>query len=217
MKKLFLHCVRTALLAALVLVPANASAAPAAVGVDEAVKAIEEHYQALSDLTAHVVQKNRLKSLDKTQTFEGELLIKKPGKLRLQYTNDQLIVLNGRSVLFYSKKSEQVVKKTFTDFEHMNIPVAFLLGAAHIRTDFEILQPDPERPYHLELIPKKSGAVMTRLALVSDPTGRIEGLTIHDRSGNVTEIVFSSVREDTGVKDKVFQFKPPKGTEVIEQ
>jgi outer membrane lipoprotein carrier protein len=205
------------LLMAFVLAPAGAGAAIGTASVDQAVKAIEEHYQVLTDLTAHVVQKNRLKSLDKTQTFEGELLIKKPGKLRLEYTNGQLIVLNGSSVLFYSKKSEQVVKKTFTDFEHMNIPVAFLLGAAHIRSDFEVLQPDPGRPYHLELLPKKSGAAMTKLALRSDPSGRIEELAIHDRSGNVTEIIFSRVREDTGVKDTVFLFKPPKGTEILEQ
>jgi outer membrane lipoprotein-sorting protein len=77
-----------------------------------------------------VVQKNHLKSLDKTQTFEAVLWIKKPGRLRLDYTNGQIILVDGKQALIYSKKSEQVIKKTFTDFEHMNIPVVFLLGQA---------------------------------------------------------------------------------------
>lgn len=185
--------------------------------VDEAVQAVEKHYQDLSDLNAKVIQKNHLASLGKTQVFEGTLSIKKPGKLRLEYTNGQLILIDGKSALFYSKKSEQVIKKTFTDFEHMNIPVAFLLGAAHIRDDFDVLQPDPKTPYRLELMPKKPGAAMKKLAIASDKAARITQLAIHDKSGNVTEIYFSEIREGTGVDDKVFSFKVPKGTEIIEQ
>jgi outer membrane lipoprotein carrier protein len=191
--------------------PANAQT------VDEAVAAVEKHYREVSDLTAKVTQKNFFKALDKTQTFEGELLVKKPGKLRLEFTNGQLILVDGKAALFYSKKSSQVIKKTFTDFERMNIPVAFLLGAAHIRDDFDVLQPDPKAPRSLELVPRKTGAAMKKLGLESDDSGRITRLTIFDRSGNVTEIIFTAVREGTGLDDKLFSFKPPKGTEIIEQ
>lgn len=186
--------------------------------VDEAVKAVEKHYQDLTDMKANVIQKNHLASLDKTQIFEGALRIKKPGKLRLEYTNGQIILIDGKSVLLYSKKNEQVIRKTFTDFEQMNIPVAFLLGAAgRIRDDFDVLQPEPDSPRQLELIPKKPGAAMTRLRLKSDESGRITELVIHDRSGNRTEILFSRIKEDTGLSDKAFRFKIPKGTEIIEQ
>jgi chaperone LolA len=185
--------------------------------VQDVVASVEDHYRDLVDLTAKVTQKNFLKSLGKTQIFDGTLTIKKPGKLRLEYTNGQLILIDGKTALFYSKKSAQVIKKIFTDFEHMNIPVAFLLGAAHIRDDFDVLQPDPKIPRQLELIPKKPGAAMKKLSLQSDDTGRITRLTIFDRSGNVTEISLADTREGTGLDDKLFTFKPPKGTEVIEQ
>ena len=185
--------------------------------VGEAISAVEKHYQEVSDLAAKVTQKNFFKALDKTQTFEGALLIKKPGKLRLEFTNGQLILIDGKAALFYSKKSSQVIKKTFSDFESMNIPVAFLLGAAHIRDDFDVLQPDPKAPRSLELLPKKSGAAMKKLGLESDDSGRIARLTIFDRSGNVTEIIFTAARENEGLDDKLFSFKPPKGTEIIEQ
>ncbi len=184
---------------------------------DEAVIAVEKHYEALADLTAKVTQKNHFKAVGKTQTFEGTLLIKRPGKLRLEYTNGQLILVDGKEALIYLKKSEQVIKKAFTDFGHMNIPVAFLLGAAHIRDDFDVRQPDPKAPRTLELLPKKSGAAMKKLVLESDADGRITALTIFDPMGNETEIVFADARENTGLEDRLFSFKPPKGTEVIEQ
>lgn len=201
------------------LLSSVSSAVPSAYAqtVGEAITAVEKHYQEVSDLTAKVTQKNFFKALDKTQTFEGALLVRKPGKLRLEFTNGQLILVDGKAALFYSKKSSQVIKKTFTDFERMNIPVAFLLGAAHIRDDFDVLQPDPKAPRSLELLPKKAGAAMKKLGLESDNSGRITRLTIFDRSGNVTEIIFTAVREGVGLDDKLFSFKPPKGTEVIEQ
>ncbi len=205
--------------AGIVLVLAFSSAAVVYAGSGQTPvgAAVEQHYRDLTDLTAKVVQKNLLKSLNRTQTFEGTLRIKKPGKLRLDYTNGQIILVDGKAALFYSKKSEQLIRKSFTDFEQMNIPVAFLLGAAHIRDDFDVIQPKPEEPGLLELFPKKSGAAMTKLVLRADSDGGISALTIHDRSGNVTEITFSEVREGIPVEDKVFRFTPPKGTEIIEQ
>jgi outer membrane lipoprotein carrier protein len=185
--------------------------------VQEVVTTVENHYSELKDLSSKVVQKNMLKSIGKTQTFEGTLLIKKPGKLRLDYTNGQVILVDGKAALFYSKKSEQMIKKTFTDVEHMNIPVAFLLGAAHIRDDFDVLQPDPKAPRTLELLPRKPGAAMKKLGIETDDSGRIAVLVIFDKSGNTTDIRFSEIHEGVGLTDKQFAFTPPKGTEIIEQ
>ncbi len=185
--------------------------------VQDVVAGVENHYRDLADLTAIVVQKNHLKAVGKTQTFEGALWIKKPGKLRIDYTNGQVLLVDGKEALFYSKKSAQLIKKAFTGIREMNIPVAFLLGAAHIRDDFDVLQPDPKSPRSLELLPKKEGAAMRKLTVRTDAAGRITGLTIFDRSGNITEIAFSDIKEGTGIEDRLFEFKPPKGTEVIEQ
>jgi len=185
--------------------------------VQDVVASVENHYRDLTDLSAKVTQKNVLKSIGKTQKYDGALFIRKPGKLRLEYTNGQLILIDGRDALFYLKKSEQVIKKTFTDFEHMNIPVAFLLGAAHIRDDFDALQADARTPRVLELLPRKPGAAMKKMRLGVDDTGRIIELTIFDKSGNTTAIVFTDIREGEGLDDKLFVLNVPKGTEIIEQ
>ena len=183
----------------------------------DAVEAVEAHYRDLVDLTAKVVQKNFLKSVEKTQKFEGTLSIKKPGKLRLEYTNGQVIVIDGREAWFYSKKSSQAIRRTFKDFEQANIPVAFLLGAGAIREDFEVSLPEADHPLMLDLVPRRKGAAMKKLRLLSDATGRITQMIVFDRSGNRSDIRFSEVKEGLGLDDQQFRFNVPKGTEVIEQ
>lgn len=184
---------------------------------DEVVQSIESHYRDLIDLTAKVTQKNNLKSLGKTQTFEGTLFIKKPARLLLEYTNGQTIVLDGKTVWIYSKKSRQAIKRTFSDIEQANVPVAFLLGAAEISKEFDITHAEEDGARALDLSPKKPGAAMKKLRLTADEIGRITAMTIFDKSGNTTEITFTDVKEGTGVEDKLFEFKVPKGTEIIEQ
>jgi outer membrane lipoprotein carrier protein len=194
-----------------------AQESPSAKTPEQIVRSVEDHYRDLADLTAAVTQKNTLKSVGKSQTFNATLFIKKPGRLRLDYTNGQIILIDGKAALLYSKKSEQVVRKTFTDFEQMNIPVAFLLGASHIRDDFEVNQPEPRAPGLLELLPRRPKAAMKKLQIQADDAGRITGLVIFDKSGNTTEIGFTDIREGAGLDDKLFLFKAPKGTEIIEQ
>ena len=198
------------------VVTAPAVTAPAAAPTD-AVTTIEAHYRELVDLTAKVLQKNFLKSVGKTQTFDGSLSIKKPGKLRLEYTNGQTIVIDGKEAWFYSKKSAQAVRRTFKDFEQANIPVAFLLGAGAIREDFEVSLPEADHPLMLDLVPRRKGAAMKKLRLLSDATGRITQMIVFDRSGNRSDIRFSEVKEGLGLDDQQFRFNVPKGTEVIEQ
>jgi outer membrane lipoprotein carrier protein len=183
---------------------------------EQIVRSVEDHYRDLVDLTATVTQKNTLKSVGKSQRFDGTLSIKKPGRLRLDYTNGQVILIDGKAALFYSKKSEQVIRKTFTDFEQMNIPVAFLLGASHLRDDFTVVHPEPQAPGLLELLPRRPKAAMKKIRIRTDAAGRITVLTIFDKSGNTTEITFTDIREGAGLDDRLFIFTPPKGTEIIE-
>ena len=163
------------------------------------------------------MQKNFIKSVGKTQKFEGALLIKKPGKLRLEYTNGQIIVIDGKEVWFYSRENAQAIRRTFEDFEQANIPVAFLLGAGTIGRDFNVALLESEQGNFLELAPKKQGAAMQKLRLLVDDAGRISRMIIFDRSGSTSDILFADVRENTGIDDSKFRFKAPKGTEIIEQ
>jgi outer membrane lipoprotein carrier protein len=183
----------------------------------DVIRTIEDRYRNLTDLTAKVVQKNFLASVGTTQRFDAELSIKRPGRLRLEYTNGQLIVIDGTKAWFYSKKNEQAIRRTFKDFEQANIPVAFLLGASDIRSEFQVIIPEPDKPRMLDLLPKKSGAAMKKIRIYADERGRITRMTIADKSGNSSDVIFSEIKEGVGLEDGLFQFMVPKGTEIIEQ
>jgi outer membrane lipoprotein carrier protein len=217
-----IHCLAI-LMGLFVAVAADVLAAPTTTPAfppltkEELVRAIEVHYSGLTDLTAKVVQKNFLKSVGKTQQFEGKLWIKRPGKLRLEYSNGQIVVIDGKEVWFYSRANSQAIRRTFEDFEQANIPVAFLLGAGAIQRDFDVSLLESEQGDFLQLVPKKREAAMSRIRLLADNAGRITRMIIIDRSGNRSDVVFADVHENTGIGDSIFRFKAPKGTEVIEQ
>jgi outer membrane lipoprotein-sorting protein len=52
---------------------------------------------------------------------------------------------------------------------------------------------------------------------VTDEKGRITNITIFDKSGNRTEIMLRDSQESVDIDDRLFSFKAPKGTEIIEQ
>jgi outer membrane lipoprotein carrier protein len=133
------------------------------------------------------------------------------------YTNGQQIVIDGTKAWFYSKKNEQAIRRTFKDFEQANIPVAFLLGASDIRSEFQVVVPEPDKPRMLDLLPKRGGAAMKKIRIYADEAGRITRMIIADRSGNSSDVVFSEIKEGVGLEDALFQFTVPKGTEIIEQ
>ncbi|MBI5441617.1 MAG: outer membrane lipoprotein carrier protein LolA, partial [Deltaproteobacteria bacterium] len=68
-----------------------------------------------------------------------------------------------------------------------------------------------------ELTPKETGSDLSRVVLeVSPKTKEVRAVTTEDPLGNRTRIEFKDLRWNTGVRDDLFAFKPPKGVEVME-
>ena len=164
-----------------------------------------------------MTQKNFLKSLNKTQSFEGTLAIKSREAAPGLYEQPDHRHRWGHGLDSTPRKASRPSGGPFSDFEHANIPVAFLLGASSIRDDFRRGPARREEPRDPRAAAEKKGAIMKKLRLQTDEAGRITGMTIFDKSGNTTDITFTDIREGVGLEDSLFLFKVPKGTEVIEQ
>ena len=100
---------------------------------------------------------------------------------------------------------------------------SFITNIARIREDFNIAfyqnkkEPNSGK-YFLELTPKKEGMNILRAVLdVSEKDFLILKLSITDLQGNITNVSFSDIKIDAGIKDSLFAFKIPKGVEVIER
>jgi len=182
----YCRCPALHFLSLVAIMPADAQPA------QDVVAAVENHYRDLTDSRRRSVRRMFSNPSARLRNMRERCSSRSRAGSGSSIRTDSLFSsTQGRAVLF--KKSEQVIKKTFTDFEHMNIPVAFLLGAAHIRDDFDALQADPKTPRMLELLPRKPGAAMKKMRLVVDGEGRISDLVIFDRSGNTTTITFTDI------------------------
>jgi outer membrane lipoprotein-sorting protein len=68
----------------------------------------------------------------------------------------------------------------------------------------------------LKLVPKVRQAEYDWLVLVVDPaTLAIRGLVTVDAQGGTSSFGFTNLQENTGVADKAFAFKIPRGVDVI--
>ena len=149
----------------------------------------------------------------------------------------QQIISNGRNVWYYLPENRQVIisetAKLFSGGS--GIALSYLTGLGNLSDDFSIRllseSPDKKGNYQLELIPKKHNNSVAKLYLyvpadaveklrgskISEAFFPIASSVLHDQTGNRTTIEYSKIRVNGKVADDRFNFKTPKGVEVIKQ
>jgi outer membrane lipoprotein carrier protein len=185
--------------------------------LDERIDRLQKAYEHLDDLRANFVQKSFIKDLKRTDSYSGELFIKKK-KIKWEYRGDkpQAVYVNNGEIIIYQKKEKQAFKGVFDSTSYGQSPISLLSGFGSIREEFNI----SSKGNGLLLKPKKEmGAITTVELFLAEPDADfpIAGLSISDKLGNQTEIKLSSIRINTGIKDSTFVFKAPPGVKVLEQ
>ncbi len=190
---------------------------PAAEAVVEGVQA---RFDETTDLRADVTQQVYLASLERTVTATGTVTFKRPGKMRWNLAGDepQIIVADGETVWFYQPEDQQVLKAPLDSVFRSSTPVSFLTGVGRIADDFEAtVRSGAANAIELVLSPKRDNGDVGRLELVVTPDSyEITEARITDPVGNVTRLLFSNRRRNTGVKDDEFDFEVPSGVDVVE-
>lgn len=218
--------------------PLHAASAPAA--LKDVVAALEKGYAGLQDVQADFSQKTTIAAVNRDQKGSGEVLLKRPASatamFRFNYAKPkQQIISNGKQVWFYTPENKQVlVNNVAAMFAGGNsIALSYLTGLGHVSRDFDIAfaaEPrDKTGNYQLELTPKKPSPVLARLQLTVSASaveqvqasGEVKDIfpivssVVHDAGGNKTRIDYSRSRVNKGLADGTFNFKIPKGVEVI--
>jgi outer membrane lipoprotein carrier protein len=70
--------------------------------------------------------------------------------------------------------------------------------------------------FRMELSPKTMQLVEKVLVDIDKETFYIKGMTLFEKSGNKVSFNFSKIKINNGLKDSLFDFKIPKGTEMLE-
>jgi outer membrane lipoprotein carrier protein len=204
-----------------------ASAAPAPAvenSLADVVRNIQAAYENTSDWKAEFQQVTRIEGFDSPITSRGKLYIKKPNKLRWDYSepNRHQIMVNEETIWIYTPELNQVIVSPFAEISDSQLPLHLLSGVGRLDQDFTVQWADPAKPRPqgvpaLTLIPKDPQTGLTRLRMEVDPESYfITRLTLFEANGNESRFQFAQIRNNTGLKDRFFIFTPPKGVVVVE-
>ncbi|MBI4365572.1 MAG: outer membrane lipoprotein carrier protein LolA [Deltaproteobacteria bacterium] len=187
---------------------------------DDDVEAIQLTYHNLTDWRARFTQSTRVEGLGKTITATGELTVKKPGKLRLEYhTNPpRRYISDGKMLWIYSEGDNQYQVLPLGSGAVPRDALTFLTGFGDLRRTF-LIEPAvgdtrPAGYAALRLRPKRKAGYRS-LDVVFDARHRLVQLVIVNPSGNRTHYRFDGVEMNTGIADTRFRFTPPAGTHPV--
>jgi outer membrane lipoprotein carrier protein len=206
-----------AVLAVPVLGLAQAAARPP---VADAARAIQRHYDQVKDFTADFVHTYQGGVLKKTLSERGTVQIKKPGRMRWEYTSPErkTFVSDGRKIYSYIPADRQVVVADMPREDEATTAVLFLAGKGDLTRDFSVSYADAGTGdlWLLRLDPRRKQRDYDWLILGVDPgTLQIRRLVAADQQGGTSTFDFTNYRENTGLTDKIFAFTIPRGVDVI--
>jgi outer membrane lipoprotein carrier protein len=183
-------------------------------------RALQTRYEGIRDFSADFVHTYRGGVL-KTETREqGTVSVKKPGMMRWIYVKPERkeFVSDGRKVYSYIPEDKQVIVANVPADDAATTPAMFLAGKGEIVRDFTpTLEANPPAgTTALKLTPKKTEPEYEYLVITVDAkTFQLRALTTKDGQGGQSTLTFSNLKENTGISDKEFAFRVPRGVDVI--
>jgi len=202
------------------LVPAPPAAPTGSSDADLArslVRRIEERYGRTTDLVARFTQAYRSGLLGREIVERGVVSIKQPGRMRWEYTDPEkkLFVSDGRTFYFYVPADRQVVVSE--QDATRSLAARLLSGRGGLLDEFDasLDEPPEDGVFRVKLVPRREQPDVERAFVDVEPSGRIRSILLQDVQGSRTRFRFESVRENTGLKDKLFRFEVPAGVEVV--
>jgi outer membrane lipoprotein carrier protein len=189
----------------------------------ELAQALQKKYDGVKDFSADFTHIYEGGVLRKQITERGRMIIKKPGRMRWQYTapEEKLFVSDGVKMYSYIPQDKQVIVATVPPEDAAATPTLFLAGKGSLTRDFtpSLVELPPGMPAGsraLKLVPKAKQSDYDWLVLVVDPASLdIRGLVTVDAQGGKSSFLFTNLQHNVGLADKDFAFKIPRGVDVV--
>jgi outer membrane lipoprotein carrier protein len=189
----------------------------------ELAQALQRKYDGIKDFSADFVHAYEGGVLHKQITERGHLLVKKPGKMRWDYSapDQKQFVSDGVKMYSYIPLDKQVIVTSVPPQDEVTTPTLFLTGKGNLSRDFtpSLVDAPPGMAAGsraLKLVPKARQRDYDWLILVVDPDSlAIRGLVTIDAQGGKSSFSFTNLKENVGLADKEFAFKIPRGVDVV--
>jgi outer membrane lipoprotein carrier protein len=201
----------------------HVQARPADEAPADLAQALQRKYDRIKDFSADFVHAYRGGVLNKTLTERGRLLVKKPGKMRWEYTAPErkLFVSDGVKFYSYLPDDKQVIVSAVPAEDSAATPALFLTGKGNLTRDFvpsfaDVPADLPPVTRGLKLVPKTPQPDYDWLILAVDPTTlALKGLVTVDAQGGISSFSFVNLKENVGLADKQFEFNVPRGVDLV--
>lgn len=186
--------------------------------LDPLLKGIEERYNKAKTIQADFVQTYTYRG---RKTVEmGALYLRKPGKMRWQYSSPagKLWVSDGNFVYSYDPAEKKVEKsKLKDDAGDLQAPLAFLLGNLKFHDDFRQFQSSPEgSDTRIVALPKSDKFPYTEVSFVASSNFVIKRLSVKGADGSTMDYSFENEKKDPLLADALFRFNPPPDVAVVD-
>jgi outer membrane lipoprotein carrier protein len=189
----------------------------------ELAQALQKKYNSIRDFSADFVHTYKGGALRKQITEKGRLLIKKPGKMRWDYTAPEAkqFISDGVKVYSYLPADKQVIVGTVPADDSASTPALFLTGKGDLTRDFTASigeAPAGSAPgtQALKLVPRKPQPDYDWLILLVEPGSlALKGMVTADAQGGTSVFSFTNLKENVGLAEKEFTFRMPRGVDVI--
>jgi outer membrane lipoprotein carrier protein len=183
---------------------------------------VQQRYNGIKDIQGDFVQTYEGGVLRTKTTERGTVAIKRPGKIRFTYTQPEKkeFVSDGNRLYTHLVADKQVIVSPAPGPDQGGIPAMFLAGQSDLSRDytpsFTALPGAATGLVTLSLVPKKKSDEYESIGIGVDPkTLQIQFLTAVDTQGGRSSFSFSNLKENRGLADKDFEFRVPRGVEVV--
>jgi outer membrane lipoprotein carrier protein len=183
---------------------------------------VQDRYAGIKDFSGDFVQTYEGGVLRTKTTERGTMSIKRPGRMRWVYSKPERKEFVSDSIRLYTYlvEDKQVIVGPAPGPSDGTIPALFLAGQANLAKDFA--PSFTELPgaaaglVGLKLVARKADPDCEWLAIGVDPQSlQIRHLVAVDRNGGKSAFAFTNLKENRGLSDKEFEFRIPRGVDVV--
>lgn len=213
-------CFLTAAIAALTLsASAQGQGAPSP-SAPQVAAALQAKYDKIRDFSADFTQQYESGVLKRKLTEQGKVQVKKPGKMRWDYSapEKKVFVSDGSRIYLWVPADNQVTTSPVPRQDEATTAVLFLVGKGNLTRDFNVtfVAGAAAGTRALRLEPRLPERDYDWLQLVVDQQSlQIRSLTAADRQGGQSTFTFTNFKENLGLPDSTFAFKIPRGADVV--
>jgi outer membrane lipoprotein carrier protein len=153
------------------------------------------------------------------RTESGLLLLRKPGKMRWQYSQPpgKLFISDGKWIWLYTPEDKRAEKMKFKETDDLRAPLAFLLGKLDFDKEFSNLKGHREgNGMRISAEPKTDNLPYSAVEFLVAPDSIIREVKVTTFDKAILQFTFDQENLNPALDNKQFTFQVPKGVELVE-